>query len=72
MKRIKHGPVEDLRSRVQEVASECTPGIGAMVRSEDTGREKRSTLNSSGSGSGSEGNSKFLILNNGENRENRM
>merc|ERR1719320_2211734 len=42
-----------------------------MTRSEDKGREERSTMNSSGSGSGSEGNSKFLIPNNGENKENR-
>merc|ERR1711862_687515 len=56
-------------------ASERIPGIGgvigAMTRSEDKGREERSTMNSSGSGSGSEGNSKFLIPNNGENKENR-
>ena len=67
--------VEDFRSRVQGVASERIPGIGgvisAMARSEDKGREERSTMNSSGSGSGSEGNSKFLIPNNGENKENR-
>ena len=34
-------------------------------------RSERNTMNSSGSGSGSEGNSKFLIPNNGENKENR-
>lgn len=77
--------VEDFRSRVQGVASERMQGvlggggisgvIHAMSSRAETGektdRGERNTMNSSGSGSGSEGNSKFLIPNNGENKENR-
>ena len=76
--------VEDFRSRVQGVASERIQGvlggggIGGVIHamtSRDSGekvdRSERNTMNSSGSGSGSEGNSKFLIPNNGENKENR-
>ena len=43
---------------------------GVMARSEDK-REERATMNSSGSGSGSEGNTKFLVPGHGENKENR-
>ena len=71
--------VEDFRSRVQGVASERIHSIGGVIhaitsRSEPADkidRSERNTMNSSGSGSGSEGNSKFLIPNNGENKENR-
>ena len=64
--------------RVQGVASErIQGGLGGVIQAmtgasiEKTDRSERNTMNSSGSGSGSEGNSKFLIPNNGENKENR-
>merc|ERR1719192_1685703 len=70
--------VEDFRTRVQGVASErIQGGLGGVIQAmtgasiEKTDRSERNTMNSSGSGSGSEGNSKFLIPNNGENKENR-
>jgi len=70
--------VEDFRTRVQGVASErIQGGLGGVIQAmtgaslEKTERSERNTMNSSGSGSGSEGNSKFLMPHNGENKENR-
>ena len=69
--------VEDFRTRVQGVASERLSSIGGVIqtitgdKTQERGQE-RSNMNSSGSGgSGSEGNNKFLVPNNGENKENR-